>query len=385
MKGKFLIWLTAAVTLAGCVKSVYCPEKARMDRVYFNIPVVSPTKTAPGAANTEIGSNYDTREHFSVYALDQDRPFSELTPSLKQRYFMHDLECAYDSSVNGWVPLIPYFWMPMSDGHFYLSFQAYSPSVAGEDMSGGLSHNWTDGFTFSGFSPRGVGSQYDLLYTDIHKDKQRANYTPVTGYPYDDVSTNEWQGIDLNFRHALTSIAFKIRANVDDTALQTVRLQSIRIVQAWGKATFYQNLDGETPTWTPDPDATETSYYAYRNTGAVTDGVQLHGTDFTIPDALLLIPQELDHTSTGHHVRIEVSYSRTTGGSTTVSTDTIDLVNGNGDNYYQYRDDDDNLIDIDRWKMGYKYTYHFTINLFKIFVDPSVDPWSDFGNIDVDV
>ena len=376
--------LAAALSVCGCVNKVgdYGSD-SRKEPVYFNVPVVSPTRTAPGAANTEIGQNYDTREHFSVYAIDQDRPFADLTPALLERYFMQNLECAYNSSVNGWTPLVQYFWPPFSDGAFYLSFQAYSPSVAEEDMTI-LGHDWTNGFTFSGFSPRAAGQQYDLLFTDIHKDKQRAHYSPEPGYPYDDSSPNPYMGIDLNFRHALTSIAFKIRANVDENALQTVRLQSIRIVQAWDKATFAQNIGG-TPSWTPDVDASETSYYAYRNTGAVTDGVQLTATDFCIPNAMLLIPQALDHTSTGHHVRIEVSYSRTTGGSTTVSTDTIDLVTGNGDNYYQYIDEDNNLVDIDSWKIGYRYTYRFTINLFKIFVDPSVDPWSDYGGIDMDI
>ena len=384
MKKRILILLAAAVTLAGCVKSAPGPDKGRKEPVYFNVPVVSPTRTDPGVSNSEVGQNYDTREHFNVFALDQDRPFAELTPQLKARYYMHDLECAYDSSVDGWVPVTQYFWPPFSDGRFYLSFQAFSPTVAEEDMDA-LSHDWTDGFTFSGFSPRAAGQQYDLLYTDIHKDKQRANYTPDPGYPYDDTSANPWQGIDLNFRHALTSIAFKIRANVDENALQTVRLQSIRVVQAWDKATFAQNLSGSAPAWTPDADATETSYYAYRNTGAPTAGVQLTANDYTAPNVLLLIPQALDHTSTGHHVRIEVSYSRTTGGSTTVSTDTIDLVTGNENSYYQYRDESDNLVDIDSWKTGYRYTYHFTINLFKIFVDPSVDPWLDYGEIDVDI
>ena len=369
----------AALSVCGCVNKVGDCGQDR-EPVYFNVPVVSPTRTNPGAANTEIGQSYDTREHFSVFAIDQDRPFDNLTPAMKERYYMQDLECAYDPSVNGWAPLVQYYWPPFTGGNFYLSFQAYSPSAAEEDMTS-LGHDWTGGFTFTGFSPRAVGQQYDLLYTDIHKDRQRAHYTPGVGYPYDDSSPNPYMGIDLNFRHALTSIVFKIRANVDENALRTVRLQSIRVVQAWDKATFAQNI-GSDPSWTPDADATEASYYAYRNTGAATDGVQLTGTDFTIPNAMLLI---LDHTATGHHVRIEVSYSRTTGGTTTVSTDTIDLVTGNGNNYYQYTDEGNNLVDIDSWKIGYRYTYRFTINLFKIFVDPSVDPWADYGGIDVEI
>ena len=302
---------------------------------------------------------------------------------MMEHYYMQNQECAFDSAIESWKPLTPYYWMPASSDRFYLSFQAYSPSVAEEDMTA-LSHSWADGFTFSGFCPRSEGSQYDLLLTGIHKDCQRALYTPVSGVPYDNISANPYQGIDLNFSHALASIVFKIRANVDEHALQTVRLQSIRVVQAWDKASFSQNL-GSIPGWTIDADAGESSYYAYRNTGSISEGIQLSAADYTAPNALLLIPQEMNHTSTGHHVKIEVSYSRTTGGSTTVSTDTIDLVTGNGDSYYQYRDADDNYIDIDRWMMGYRYTYRFTINLFKIFVDPSADPWLDYGSIDVEL
>ena len=377
-----LILVSLLLLPAGCTRTLAEMRDETPVALVFNTPAVGPsTKADPGAPNAEMGVNYSTSEHFSVYALAHTAPFASLTtPAELSNYYIENEECEWEPSINAWAPQHPYFWLPPAVGSFYLSFQAYSPSAARDDCS--VSHDWTGGFSFSGFRPRAVGSQYDLLYSDRHLDKQRPDYTP--GVPYDEISGDgaAYNGIDIRFRHALSSIRFKIKANVDEHAIQTIRLQSIRVINVWDNASFAQHLDGGTPVWTPDGDAAEVSYYAYRNTGAAASGVQLTSTPYVAPDLLLLIPQNLDHGT--NHVKIEVRYSRTTGGSTSITTDTIDLVTGKSGSYFQY-DDGGTPVNIEEWKMGYRYTYNFTVNLFKIFVDPTVDHWNDRGSIEIDI
>ncbi len=335
-----LILVSLLLLPAGCTRTLAEMRDETPVALVFNTPAVGPsTKADPGAPNAEMGVNYSTSEHFSVYALAHTAPFASLTtPAELSNYYIENEECEWEPSINAWAPQHPYFWLPPAVGSFYLSFQAYSPSAARDDCS--VSHDWTGGFSFSGFRPRAVGSQYDLLYSDRHLDKQRPDYTP--GVPYDEISGDD----------------------------------------VWDKASFAQHLDGGTPVWTPDGDAAEVSYYAYRNTGAAASGVQLTSTPYVAPDLLLLIPQNLDHGT--NHVKIEVRYSRTTGGSTSITTDTIDLVTGKSGSYFQY-DDGGTPVNIEEWKMGYRYTYNFTVNLFKIFVDPTVDHWNDRGSIEIDI
>ena len=62
------------------------------------------------------------------------------------------------------------------------------------------------------------------------------------------------------------------------------------------------------------------------------------------------------------------------GSKSITSTETADLVTGNEGDYYT----DATSVPIDAWEMGRRYTYKLTINLFKIFVDPTVEAWNDF-------
>ena len=61
-------------------------------------------------------------------------------------------------------------------------------------------------------------------------------------------------------------------------------------------------------------------------------------------------------------------------GKSITITETADLVTGNEGDYYT----DATSVPIDAWEMGRRYTYKLTINLFKIFVDPTVEAWNDF-------
>lgn len=398
MSKRLLILLTAACLLsgmAGCMKDVSTGQQDAPLPIRFNAPAVgAATKTDAGYPNHEMPVTYNTAEHFSVYAMDATTDFSHIdfSVSANNRYYMANEDCAYVSDYNAWVPVSPFYWLPAFVGSYYMNFQAYSPTVAQEDCT--IGHSWTNGFTFTGFTPRTPGEQYDLLYSELHTDKQRPNYS---GSPYDETTgdAGSYKGIDLCFNHALTSIHFKIRAAVPSDAIQQIYLQKITVRNAWNKGSFDQHLDDTDPAgWSIDGDATETSYVVYQNTGAATDGPHLvesatpENDFFSIPNALMIIPQALNHdggtpgdTSDDVHIAIEVTYARViaASGKVVVSTETADLVTGNNNGYYQGHAGTDPDAPIDSWRMGFRYTYKLTLNLFKVFVDPTVSAWNDFN------
>ena len=377
--------LPAALAAGSCTVDVPAGTDTPAAILFQRPAVQAQTRSDPGLPNAQMPVEYDIRERFSVFALAADDVFANLTAAQKSRYFIDDEECAYNAAYNAWEPLTPYFWPAASAlPDFRLSFQAYSPSVAAEDMTA-LSHDWDDGFRFTGFSPRPSGQQYDLLYSDRHLDKKRPNYTPDAGYPYDEANGDQGSrnGIDLCFHHALSALVFRIRAKIPEDAAQTIRLQKIVVRNVLDKGSFAQNV-GATAAWSIDSDTSETDYTAYENTGAPDEGQRLFETAnpehdfFLAPEALMLIPQSLSHTLGGEerHVTIDVTYTRTinASGKSITITETADLVTGNEGDYYT----DATSVPIDAWEMGRRYTYKLTINLFKIFVDPTVEAWNDF-------
>ena len=180
-----------------------------------------------------------------------------------------------------------------------------------------------------------------------------------------------------------TSAAVFSFSGSDKDAAQTIRLQKIVVRNVLDKGSFAQNV-GATAAWSIDSDTSETDYTAYENTGAPDEGQRLFETAnpendfFLAPEALMLIPQSLSHTLGGEerHVTIDVTYTRTinASGKSITITETADLVTGNEGDYYT----DATSVPIDAWEMGRRYTYKLTINLFKIFVDPTVEAWNDF-------
>lgn len=358
------------------------------------------TRALPGVANAPLPVGYDTRERFSVYAIDQDRPFDEMPAAVALgRYYMHDVACSYDAAWRAWAPDTPYYWLPeAAASSLMLTFQAYSPSVAGEDCAGGaVLHGWTDGLRFPGFTPREPGAQYDLLYGDLHKDCRRPGYVPASGAPYDEPLDGDADrlGIDLRFRHALSWLTLRIKAKVDEDAVQGIRLQRVALTGVWDRGDFEQRLsDLAGPRWTIPSSAHEREYVVYENGGEVSDGVRLYEDDddpdggyYTLPVQLMVVPQALLHPGADSsdpaddtHVGIEIVYSRTimTTGRTVLATLRADLAAGNAGGYYS-----DGTSPVEAWETGMHYTYRLVINLFKIFVDPTVSDWTDYADADV--
>ena len=376
------IILGCGVFAASCTVDQPVAREGGRVPILFQAPAVSSaTKTSAGYPNHEMPTSYNTAERFSVFATDATVPFASLDAAGKSRYYMNDEPCAYVAQYDAWAPETPFYWLPSVAGTFYLNFQAYSPAVAGEDCT--LVHDWDSGFQFNGFVPRTPGEQYDLLYSDRHLDKQRPDYNPNGGAPYDEDSGDlggARNGIDIHFHHALTSIVFQVMAKVPEDAIQQIHLQKLTLKNVWNKGSFSQNIGG-TESWTLDPDAVETEYVVYPGSGAASAGELLReGRGFvTVENALMIVPQSLLHTS-GNHVTLEITYTRTivATGKRVTATETADLVNGNNGSYYEAAIGSGPAQPITSFDQGHRYTFRLTLNLYKVLVDPSVGAWNDF-------
>ena len=370
-----------AFAVAGCTKTV--PEKVSdgvPEPISFSAPAVAPkTKTVAG----EMGSNYDTSEHLSVYGLLHTGPFADLSAAAKasSNNLMTNVDCAYNSTLGGWDPRYgnggqAYYWPVNPDAR--ITFQAYSPT--GANMT--PTHSWTSGFVFTNFTPAEPGAQYDLLYTARHADKQKANFS---GSPYDETTGDQgsYNGVDLVFRHALSSIVFKVKTAAN--GLTTFYLKSIRLINVYPTGTFTQNLaadNSETPTWSAS--GTERFYQVFSSA----EGELLSTTSTKKGNTMLLVPQDMLHTHGSDpdtHISIEIVYYTKTGSTQLPDqTVTVDLVIGNGGDYFQGSIDGGTPFDIDKWQYGYRYTYNLSIGFNKIFLDPQTSAWTSGGSSSVE-
>lgn len=376
--------LCTIILTVSCAKKV--PELVVEDtspaRLSFSAPAVAPkTKAVPG----EMGSTYNTTEHFSVYGLLHTNPFVSLTVSEKAstNNLMTNVDCGYNSTLGGWDPASgtagqAYYWPMAPDAR--LSFQAYSPTSAATDSDMTVAHSWTDGFTFTGFTPKEPGSQYDLLYTLRHTDRQKANFS---GNPYDETTGDQgsYNGIDLVFHHALSAITIKVRTAA--SGLTTYHLKRVRVLNVLPSGTFVQNLaadNTESPVWTAS--GTERVYNVFSGDDALTTTATQKG------PTLLLVPQDMLHThgsDPDSHITIEIVYFSQTGSTQLPDqTATIDLVTGNGGDYFQGSIDGGTPFDIDKWQAGYRYTYDVSIGFNRIFLDPQTTLWVSGGSTEID-
>lgn len=339
--------------ITGCVKNDPVPGKE--SQISFSAPVVRGMTKAEVMGEIE---KYPVAENFCVNAVwtKNDLPAwgaDESVPYMKEVEVAYNGTDSWDSqSVAGGKP---YVW-PF-DGK--LSFAAFSPASVK-----GLCEYGADGLTIEGFTvPGTISAQYDLMYSQ--RSYNRVDNTNLH-------SPATYQGVDLVFRHALSSIKFQVKSsNNYHEAGTEVKILSIAITDAYSKGNFNENVtDGSSyvalPSWTPDS-AVKSDY----NYWSTVEGQLLTTTisglktgDKIVPNAILL-PQVLkdDH----HQVQIHVTYSIRHDGE-------VDFVRQEADLPLSTKT-------VDKWEMGKRYIYTITVGVDKIFFSPEVENWENVENL----
>lgn len=351
MNKNLLMAIAVGAALTGCVKNETANDAVTSKaKIGFEAPVVSGITRGTGVAG-EIGTTYHTNENFSVYARYYQATYTTFDAGTS---YMDNVETAYETSDNYWdsenAGGQAYYWPKVGS----LTFGAYSPSRATNDCT----VTWeASGFKFTGFKVKENPAQhYDLMFSERVYDKS-----------HDEPSSTSYAGgVDINFKHALSSIVFKVKA-AEAYDNHTITVKSIKVKNAYDTGNFDQKLEdnGTAKTTAPVWEAQTNENAGYE---AVTkaDGEVLTTTaaPLTNPNPIIILPQATDHTaSDGNKVAIEVVYTIDNGTTPTPVEQ----------RHSAYVSD----LSIDEFEIGKRYTFTLSIGLHKITFSPKVEPWID--------
>ena len=364
MKKNLIISTLVLAAMCSCTKNdALLPENPQKE-ISFNAPVVSNiTKAVTG----EI-IEYDTEESFGVFSVYHEDGFSgwedNASPYINGAEFSYDDSAkdgdSYVDKSGGWTG--GYLFPKVGS----LSFAAYSPFDAHSSAStvpagkGNFSYGNT-GLAIDDFSvPASPADQYDLMYSNRLYNRT-VNMGSQTGY----------EGMDITFFHALSSIRFT--AQLDSPYTSTFTLTSVTINGVEYSGDFCENvLNPKTASYKSEPywivdytdtgDKATTSYTAFNGEYVMTQTqTQVNAYD------IILMPQEFIFKNENGEVVgysdaeivIEYTVNESTQSSTVKLSD----------------------LKIKEWEMGKRYTYNITLGYDLILVGATVEKWED-GNTD---
>ena len=227
-----------------------------------------------------------------------------------------------------------------------LTFSAYSPA----DATGTATFDVVKGLKIANFNvDSDLTKQYDLLYSNRTYNKTNS----TSG------SNNTYDGVDLTFNHALSSIHVKVVTDKEYPA-GTVNERSMYLENVWCTGTFVEDLATGTETvsystarWEGQSD--ERLLEVGKTEQSVTATATKYG------NTALLIPQKFDHSGV-HKVTLTVNYT---------------ITNGDGTNLDQVAKFALDSQGVKEWIKGYRYTYNLTFALDQIYFAPTVEEWKD--------
>ncbi len=364
MKNVLLFFAAGALLLTGCIKNETTLVDTPSDqKIVFEAPVVS-VATRGSATEAEVGTQtnpYSTTEWFTVHAIKHTNEYTAGTFAANSSpAFMDLVDVQYNSEYQGWVAVNGTYVWPKVD---YLTFMAYSPAAASKDATS-FSYS-TNGLSINNFTVPAVGKHYDLMFTDFVKNQHSKDMSNGTYY----------NGVQLTFKHALSSILFNVGLAEDYTDLG-ITINNITLNNFKKAGSFAQTIaDGDvtgTPVWTVQ----DTPVADYKvNTVAVpltynsgtTTPLELSGTNQN-GNYIILMPQVL---SDDHTLSVNYTVTPTTG---TAITETVTIVLND---YYYKLGGTGSDIALTKFEMGYQYTFNIKVGVDRIYFAPNVTPWTD--------
>ena len=210
-------------------------------------------------------------------------------------------------------------------------------------------------------------NQYDLMLSNRASDQESSDMVTNSPDPYD--------GVQITFNHALSAIKFAVNTDndysVDD---YTITLKSLTVKNAFSKGDLTQFADIGSPDainlsslWSNQEDE---AAYEVTSTPAVLSTASTTFSDEDDAD-LVLLPQDLEHSSPGKNVVVEVVY--------TVSHPDM----GSGNSIEYTKDLEIATASIDTWDAGKRYIYDITIGMDQIVFAPKVTAWDTQTTIEI--
>lgn len=373
MKKTIIISAFAAALLGtGCVSNdVFSPEEKQVE-ICFTTPVVGSMTKAPVYGEIK-GTTYDPKENFVIYGVRHPNTYDGWTSDNATTYinggvFTHD--SSYDDETEGtkggWKGLNTKYYWPESG---VLSFGGYSPA----GIQGTFTYN-AAGLKIESFAIKTDAAEHqDLMYAERVYNKKN-NTTDANNAIYD--------GVDIAFKHALSSIQFKVQLSANYSS--TFKLTSIKVGGVKYSGTFTESItetitkDSTTGTITVDSNNAPawsvantllpniTPYVAFSSTdglvlnnnykvGTTDNYLELDDDNIEGHNDLILMPQIL---TDNNEAVIEIKYTvNGTEQSSTVQLNTITT----------------------EWEMGKRYTYNITLGYDLILVGATVEKWTENG------
>ena len=359
MKKFFFIAAIASAALVSCTKNEVAPSVTEQVAITFDTPVMS----AATKAATEIPAIFPDDKDFAVYAHHYANGYTKLEEGIR---YMTNVQVEYQPhTTNGtWGSDPVYFWPKTGK----LTFAAYAPY-----METGAEYT-SNGFKFTDYTIAAkAADQVDLLFSERSYDKTLVDQKDMN---------NHYYGVQINFRHALSSIQFKVAMEKElaDNALEyEIIVEKIEVLNAYSKGDFSQNLVDGPGNTTPDVTTNKAwsgqeipaDYVAYSGAFIVpADGKAGATYDASKNETnLILLPQFMEHgdaTKTDDDVTVQVTYKfrhnemdegvYITNNVSSVSLNTSETVK--------------------EWLRGKRYIYTLTIGLDEILFAPTVTDWA---------
>lgn len=352
MKKVLLLAAAAGIVLSGCVKNEPAETFGASDaKITFEAPAVgASTRAVPGEIDNSAA--YPVDEKFNVWGWYHEGDYTNFAALTNYMTQVDGKPITVAKEGNTWAPETDYFWPKTGK----LTFAAYSPAEA----AGTYTHT-ANGLQITGFTVPAVGEQYDLMYSDRAYNRTSSTNQYPTNKP--EVS-NGYDGVDIVFHHALSSIIFKVGTAEDYSTGADIdfTIKSITIKNVYGAGDFNETLtDGtttRTPAWTATGNA-DAQYVAFTGDFAVPEDGETY-TEPTGAADLILLPQSFEG-NTAAVVEIVYSYETAASGAI-AATETFNL---------------NSTTNAKAWEPNKRYTYRIIFGLDKITFAPIVENWED--------
>lgn len=373
---KVLLAALAIAAMASCAKNEPAVQLQQSDSPISFLPVVGNSTKATYLTTINMKDNC---QDFGVFAWMTSNAFetdfssaSEFMKNVKVSYSPGDyITGSGEDGQGAWFPEKSYYW----PNNKKLTFDAYAPADLGSGVS--VTSNNTTGLKISDYTvSSNLATQQDLLYT---KDRSKDKTTNKDGVP----TGGKYDGVDLNFKHALSAIEIYARNADVKGGADGIKITSVKIINAYNKGTFTQNYEngvlptaGDAAKWDISASATEESYTVFDGSSTPIS-VPYQAEAIKIGDNAILMPQGLSHLGS-NNVSLVVSYKVRTDGSEYAAMDdvTIDISNA------AIKGESGNITS---WDINKRYIYTLVFDLDKIFFAPIVADWDTVTAADITI
>ena len=380
MKKFFMFAAMASVALVSCVKNEGPSAAISAEQeIVFESPMLLPNVKS----TNEIQNNFPTDVNIGVWAhffnnaqagdnytnwVDGQLYMGKETYGLEIQYFadaLVDNPNNATATVGTWKHATNKYYWPKNGS---LTFSAYAPCTAKTKDAASVG---ATGVLFTDYVVSQTPSeQEDLLFSERVYNKKAVDNN--TTYPY--------AGVALDFKHALSSIVFKVKAQADYSTTQ-LKVTKIELLNIVNQGSFNQGLNDADGAVTDGPgtqlwdlataDANKVIYSVDLPAGGIildeTNVKYTHNgtTTATTPAAgkrvtdLILLPQELDNCQ----LRV-----------------TFELLNDQMDQtkpLTQVLVKNLKTATVGKWLRGSRYTYTISVALDEIYFEPTVTDWVD--------